>query len=86
VKTHKLHAHTWIGILVVIVLVAAHVILLGFVFRSHFSVALVVGMLGIVALKYRWWSGFRRSGLPQGGRSDPKARDDRARCRPTDTP
>jgi hypothetical protein len=54
-KTHKLHAPMWIGILVVIVLVAAHAALLGFAFRGHLSVALLAGMLGLVALKYTWW-------------------------------
>jgi hypothetical protein len=56
VNGHKVHASTWIGILVVIVLVAAHATaLLGLAFRGHLSVALVAGMLGLVALKYTWW-------------------------------
>jgi hypothetical protein len=55
VKTHKLHAPAWIGILVVAALVAAHAALLGFAFRGHLSVVLAAGVLGLFALKYLWW-------------------------------
>ena len=59
-KAHKLHAPIWVGILVLMVLVAAHVALLGFAFRGHLSVALVAGVLGLVAVKYMWWRLRRR--------------------------
>jgi hypothetical protein len=55
VRTHKLRAPAWIGILAVAAVVAAHAALLGFAFRGHLSVVLVAGVLGLFALKYIWW-------------------------------
>jgi hypothetical protein len=54
VNTHKLHAPVWVGILVVVVLIVAHAALFGLAFRGHLSVALVAGMLGLLALKFMW--------------------------------
>jgi hypothetical protein len=45
--------------LAIVVLVAAHAALFGFAFRSHLPVALVAGLVGLLALKYAWWK-FRR--------------------------
>ena len=45
----------WIGILVVVALIVAHAAFFGLAFRGHRSVALVAGMLGLVALKFMWW-------------------------------
>jgi hypothetical protein len=52
VKAHNRHAHGWVAIVAVLVLIAAHVALVGVVFRAHLSVALAVTVVGIVALKY----------------------------------
>jgi hypothetical protein len=43
----------WSGILVVVALIVAHAALFGLAFRL--AVALVAGMLGLVALKFMWW-------------------------------
>jgi hypothetical protein len=41
-----------------LVLIAAHVAVLGLVPRDHLSIALIAGVIALVALKY-WWR-FRR--------------------------
>lgn len=57
---HLVHGRTWIAILVVAALIAAHTAVLGFAFRSHLSLAVVAGVAAIVLGKYGVWR-FRRS-------------------------
>ena len=57
---HGGHGHTWIAILVVVALIAAHVALLGLAFRGHLSLAVIGGVIGVLLLKFAWWR-FRRA-------------------------
>ncbi len=45
----------WIAPLAILVLIVAHVVLLGAVTRLHYAVLLAAGAVGIAALKYGWW-------------------------------
>ena len=56
---HRVHGRTWIAVLVVLALIAAHVALLGLAFRGHLSLAVVAGAVGVLVMKYGWWR-FRR--------------------------
>src|SRR5262249_50944160 len=59
VKGFNPRVHMWIAILAVLLLVAAHVALLGIIARAHLSVTLAAGLGGLVVVKYAWWR-FRR--------------------------
>jgi hypothetical protein len=54
-NTDKLHTHTGAVILVGSVLIAAHVALLGLASIGRLPLAVVAGVLSVVALKYAWW-------------------------------
>jgi hypothetical protein len=55
VNGQRLHAPTWIGIVVVVALIVTHAALFGFAFRGHLFMALIASMLGLAALKFIWW-------------------------------
>ena len=57
--THLHHVRGWIAIVAILGLIAAHVWLFTAVSRTHLSLALAAGVVGVMALKLAWWK-FRR--------------------------
>ena len=54
-KGHHTHARRWVAVIAILLLVAAHAVLLGVASKLHYSVLLAGGVVGIAVLKYGWW-------------------------------
>ncbi len=55
-KSHDVPAPTWIAVVAILVLIATHVVLLRVFSRAQLSLAFLAGLIGVVVLKYVWWS------------------------------
>ena len=54
-KGHHIHGRGWALALAIVLLMAAHAVLLGAASKLHYSVVLAGVVVGIAGLKYAWW-------------------------------
>lgn len=54
-KGHHIHGRGWVLALAIVLLMAAHAVLLGAASERYYSVVLAGVVVGIAGLKYAWW-------------------------------